>query len=165
MGVSFREFGRRIGRSHETVRRAVKRGVLSVLDDGTLDPEVAEREWREGTHPGRGKGGSVTLHPRDGTRDNYARARAARETYAAKIAQTEYQRLVGELVPAARVRAEAFAASRRSRDLLMSLPARMAPVVAGYNDPRDCYRVLDEEVRRVCEELSKSGGTTMNGKA
>jgi hypothetical protein len=161
VGISFREFGRRIDRSHESVRRAVKRGVLTLLPDGTLDPEAAEREWKANLHPGRGKGGTTHAVAHDGVRDNYRTARAARETYAAKIAQTEYRKMIGELVPVERVKAEAFAASRRARDLLNTLPARLAPVVAGYSDPRDCYRAIEEEVRRVCDELSKRNGNTM----
>jgi hypothetical protein len=44
------------------------------------------------------------------------------------------------------------------RDLLLAIPPRLAPVVAGLTDPEECFKVLEKEVNAVCDELSATKG-------
>jgi len=85
----------------------------------------------------------------------FAKARAARETYQARLKELELKIKTGKLIPVDEVRVAAFNTNRRARDLLLAIPDRVAAVVAGLSDVTEVHRVLTEEFRRVCEELSQ----------
>ena len=70
----------------------------------------------------------------------------------------EFEQKTGALIPAAEVRVSVFNAARRARDLLLAVPDRVAAVLAGTTDAQDCHRILTEEIRRVCGELSRVEG-------
>ena len=53
--VSLRAFARLIGVDESAVRKAKKEGRISVLPEGTIDPEQGRREWRANTDPARTK--------------------------------------------------------------------------------------------------------------
>jgi len=137
--------------SHEGLRRAVKSGRVTPESDGTLDPKKAKKQLRENTHPGRGNGGGGNG---DGGATHYQQARTFRETFKAKIEELEYRKLAGELIEVAEVKRITFERSRRARDLLLSIPPRLAPVLAGVSDPKECLRLIEDEVNRVCDELA-----------
>jgi len=138
--------------SDEVLRKAVRAGRVSPGSD----PKKAKKELRDNSHPGRGNGGGGNGA---GGAPSYNDARTYRETFKARIEELEYRRLAGELVEAAEVKRIAFARARRARDLLLSIPARCAPVVAGISDPKECLRIIEAEVNRVCDELADNEGT------
>ena len=146
-GASIRAYARHRGVSHEAVRKALAAGRITAGPDGWIDPEVADREWEANTLPGAGQHKAPSPRP-------FALSRAAREHYRAELARIEYEERVGRLLDAEEVRAAAFACARRARDLLLAMPDRVAPVVAGLADVRECHRVLEAEVRRALAELS-----------
>lgn len=74
------------------------------------------------------------------------RSRGRREHYAAELARLEVMQRRGELLPAAEVRAEAFALARAVRDALLGLPARVAPLLAATADAAQCHRLLSAEI-------------------
>ena len=55
MGISIREFARRDGCSDMLVRKAIKRGRLHALADGTLDPQLVGSGWRKANRRGQPK--------------------------------------------------------------------------------------------------------------
>ena len=63
--------------------------------------------------------------------------------------------MTGELVHVSEVRAAVYAMNRRARDLLLAIPDRVSAVIAGLSDPTEIHRILTEEFRRVCEELTQ----------
>jgi hypothetical protein len=163
------------------VRRAIASGRISQLAGGGIDPEVADREWARSTDPSKPRN-SITGEPkrtrsreapsepafgstasgaeraeRVGGRGgaSYAESRAIRETYEAGIRRLEFGRLNGNLVEVAAVHAAVYALVSRARDQLQAIPARLAPILAGVSDPFELERLMDAEIRRVCEELSK----------
>lgn len=74
-------------------------------------------------------------------------SRARREHYQAEKARLEALQGRGELVPAADVRKEAFALARAVRDKLMGIADRLAPMLAATQDPVQCHRLINEEIR------------------
>jgi hypothetical protein len=157
------------------VRKAIKSGRIAVVN-GKIDPEIADRDWASNTDetkprnsvsgdPGMRRlpgapplpspgptGPSSQGLPRTG---GYAAARAVRETYEARIRELDFKRMSGTLVSADEVRVVAFNTARQARDLLLAIPDRVSAVLAGLKDQAEVHRVLSEEIRRVCEELSQ----------
>ncbi len=171
--MSIRGYAKRRGVTPAAVRKAIKSGRISTVN-GKIDPEVADSQWRANTdetkprnsvsgNPG-GNGQSPALPstptfagpgpalPRTGS---YAAARAARETFEARLRELDLKVRTGKLISVDEVRIVAFNASRRARDLLLAIPDRISAVVAGLTEPSEVHRVLSEEIRRVCEELSQ----------
>jgi hypothetical protein len=141
--------------------------------DGKIDPEQADRQWLENTDQskprnritgspkharapgeppepmdfGRADGGSSTA-------SGYAKARAARELYQAQLAKLDLDERNGLLVRADEVRVTAFNMARKTRDQLIALPERVATTLAATSDPAEVQRLLEDEIERICEELT-----------
>jgi hypothetical protein len=81
-------------------------------------------------------------------------SRARREHYQAEKAKLEALQGRGELVPVAEVRAEAFNLARSIRESMMAIPARLAPMVAGTADTRQCHHLIEQELRIALRVLS-----------
>lgn len=174
--MSQRAYARYRGCSPSTVHQAIQRGRITLVD-GKIDPELADRQWASNTdnsvvknsetgnpHHKRAEDAPPDSLPMEspgggnGSSASYARARAARETFQAQLAQLQLQRERGEVVDANEVKIAAFNAARRARDQLMALPDRAAAIVAALETTEECHEVLREEVERICKELSNGQG-------
>ena len=87
------------------------------------------------------------------TTGGFLASRAVREAYRARREKLAYERESGALVRVEEVRAASFTAGRRIREHLLTLADRIAPVVAGLSDGRECHRVIAEEVNRLLTEI------------
>lgn len=85
---------------------------------------------------------------------SYAASRAAREGYLARLAKLEFEKRSGKLVDADDVRAQIFALGRRMRDAMLTLPDRLAPVLAAEVDPATIHQILTREIIASLGELS-----------
>lgn len=181
--VSLREYARRRGVSAPAVSKAAKTGRITLVD-GKVDVESANRDWPANTNPGQMalKAGPIdSLGAANGTeelasreadgpleatpetraalealssRSQYGAARATREMYLSRLAEIDYKQQTGSLVDAAEVRALAFKAARGARDSLLTIPDRLAPILAGESDQFEVHRLLSAELRRVCDDLA-----------
>jgi len=177
-GMGIREYSRHRGVTPAAVRKALKAGRITAVD-GKIDPEIADSQWRSNTDETKPRN-SVSGNPGGAARmpasspaktfartpglpqtGSYAAARAARETFEARLRELDLKVRTGKLIPVEQVRVAAFNMNRRARDLLLAIPDRVAAVIAGMADPAEVHRVLTEELRRVCEELSQP--TTFDG--
>lgn len=128
----------------------------------TGDPKHRRRpgdpETPMGMKPRKGNGhvnGTGAPGGGDGEQlSTYAQARGEREQYQALLAKLEYERAAEKVVDAEEVKQSAYEAGRRARDILLSLPARLAPIVAALGTDADCYDAIDQAVREVCQEIS-----------
>jgi len=168
MGVSLRAYARMRGCSLTAVQKAISSKRITTLPDGTIDPERANQEWAKNTFAGQtihkpsaaspdrippvhesvpGSGDPVTA---------YLRARAVRESFAARTAQLEYEERAGKLIQA--VRASEYAAGFSSivKDGLMAMPDRLAPMLAAVDDERAIHRMLAAEVSAMLRKVSKA---------
>lgn len=144
--MSLRAYAAHRGVALSTVQLAVKNGHIRRDRSGKVDSAKADSSWQPRTN------GS---HGRDEVGERFHTARAAKETLNAKLAELEYRQKSGELIEAKEVQRVAFERSRALRDLITAMPDRLGPVVAGFDDPVDCIRVIEEECRRVLEEMSR----------
>lgn len=87
-----------------------------------------------------------------------AQSKAVREAYLARLAKLEYEREIGKVVDADAVKARAFNAARAARDTLLTMPDRLAPLLAGAKDVQEVRRLLDEDIAMVCARISDAAG-------
>ena len=182
--LSQRAYALRRGVSHKAVQKAIASGRLQgALRPGKkLDAEAADRAWAANTDvtkprnsvsgdpkhrrapgapasPARSRGSRPDVgEPTDAglgvTDRGYTAARAMREAFAAKTAKLEYERLSGKLVEVDEVRRGAFEVGRRVRDSVLSIPDRIAPILAGLTDVNEIHRALTKELREALEALA-----------
>jgi len=168
MGISLRAYARLRGCSLTAVQKAISSKRITTLADGTIDPERANQEWAKNTFAGQ------TIHkPSAASSDRlppvhesavgsgdpvtaYLRARAVKESFAARTAQLEYEERAGKLIPA--VRASEYAATFSSivKDGLMAMPDRLAPMLAAVDDEKTIHRMLGAEITALLRKVSKS---------
>ena len=77
----------------------------------------------------------------------------------ARRAEIEVRKMSGELVSVAEVESHAFNRARQLRDHLLSVPGRLAPVLANQ-DARECHRLLESEMNAIADDMAdlKFGG-------
>lgn len=173
--MSVRAFARQIGKSHTAVRKAIASGRLSTLPDGRLDSVVAEREWDENRQrvlsevpkaapptpaapparprPAREEPEAPAVVPGVGSQD-YAKARAIRENYNARLAKIEYEEKIGKLLNRDEVQVAAFNKHRILRDILLGLPDRLAAVLTAETDQQKVHDLLNDEIRKALNEFA-----------
>lgn len=177
--VSRREYARMRNVSEGAVRRALKANRIREAANGMIDVEDADRLWEERTdptnprnritgNPGRNKREDGEpplpaafgngLQPRDEEMSklfrSYTAAKTKKEIFSARREELLTAQLERSLVDRDIVRAKSYEANRRARDLIMSLPDRMTPVVTPLTESREVHKILREEVVRICAELS-----------
>lgn len=159
---------RALGVDEKAVRLAEAAGRITREQDKRWDVEKVRREWSENTNAGKRHRGGPKGEDREETGQGQAngsshgrwqQARTARESIQARLLEIELKRKTGEVVDAAVVEREAFETARKLRDLILALPGRVAPLVAGMT-PAEARKVLDEECGRICDEMSgfRKGG-------
>lgn len=157
--LSIRGYARARGCSQTAVQKAIRAGRIA-LTEGKIDSEAADRAWARNTDPAQQRGTLVAPAGREGADGavpgtlTYASARARREAALAEMAEIELQRQRGELVQTKAVCERIRALARGARDMLLALPDRLAPRLAGESDPFECHRILLEELERVCCEIA-----------
>ncbi|MEY4952036.1 MAG: hypothetical protein RL299_460 [Pseudomonadota bacterium] len=97
--------------------------------------------------------------PRQPTGPSYAASRALREAYQARLAKLEFEERSGKLVDAAEVKSRAFRLARSARDALLTMPDRLAPILASSTDVQEIHRLLLEDIERTCARLADESVT------
>jgi hypothetical protein len=85
---------------------------------------------------------------------SYRESLAAREAYRARLVKLDFEERTGKLVNADEVRAATFRVARATRDRILGVPARLAPILAAVSEPLEVQRLLEEALRDVCAEMS-----------
>ena len=168
MGVSLRSYARMRGCSLTAVQKAIASKRITTLPDGTIDAERANEDWAKNTFAGQ------TVHkPNAPSADRippihespaasgdpvtaYLRARAVKESFAARTAQLEYEERAGKLIPAARAAEYAATFSAIVKDGLMAMPDRLSPMLAAVDDEKAIHRMLVAEVSAALRKVSKA---------
>lgn len=154
-----------------TLQHHIKRGNTTLIN-GKIDLEVTRvqlAKYIDAAQSARRRGGRprndelmAAAHPATGDGEgrradspgdsDYWTAKTRREIAAALRAELELKRLAGELVRAADVRKAAFERARVLRDMLLGVPDRLAPELAGQ--PLEAVHArLAQEMRRVLAEV------------
>ena len=87
----------------------------------------------------------------------YVQSRARREAAAASMAEMREAETRGELIQVAAVKAVWAARLTSTRDALLQIPSRLAPVLAAENDLTRVTQLLEDEIRQALAELSREG--------
>jgi len=176
------EYSRYRGCALAAVQYALKAGRIQRNADGLIDTEQADADWerntmhtnaRPGPKPKREAGDSASLNQNTARPDpgdahhqvggvDYAKARAAKEVYAARLTRLEFERRLGNLLPKNEVEVAAFNRFRVLRDSCLNIPNRIAAQLAAEQDPMMVHQLLEDEIRRVFESFarqSKEPGT------
>jgi hypothetical protein len=177
MGISIRAYARLRGVNHGAVRKAIETGRITPNSDGSIDPERADREWFLKTNPRmdyarpsppQGGSGFPSMPPKGGPESAslgapssdpvtaFLRARAVKETFSAKIAQLEFEQRTGKLIRAEVAGEYAASFSAVTKDALLSLPDRLAPMLAAVNDEKAIHQMLAVEVAAVLKKINKA---------
>jgi hypothetical protein len=165
MGVSLRAYARMRGCSLTAVQKAISSKRITTLPDGTIDAERANQEWAKNTFAGQtihkpSAAAPSPMHESPAASGDpvtaYLRARAVKESFAARTAQLEYEERAGKLIPAARAAEYAAGFSSIVKDGLMAMPDRLAPMLAAVDDEKAIHRMLVAEVSAALRKVSKA---------
>jgi len=85
----------------------------------------------------------------------YLQAKTAREVYEAKNAQLEYEERIGKLIQVSAIRATWAARIASTRDALLQIPSRLAPVLAAETNLATVTQLMEDELRQALAELSR----------
>ena len=155
MGISIRAYAQHRGVSHEAVRKAIASGRIHPEPDGSIDPAKADAQWDRHT---RTVPPSQMPPASDDARGvDYHKARAVRETYAARLAKLEFEERSDKLISKAEMDAKVFTLARQLRDRMQQIPNKVAPdivaLVVDKPDVRGVANLLDSAIHQALEEL------------
>lgn len=182
--MGLREYGRHRearglpGTTLRAVQRAIETGRITTVVDGKgrprIDPEVADIQWGRNTDPDQSaranagrdhapqSGGDNGTAPAGGSGGGTERegsaywdAKTRREIAEATKAELQLAALSGDLVKREAVERAAFEAGRLLRDMVLSVPSRLAAELAAMNDAQAIEGRIRDELRKVLDELSR----------
>ena len=165
MGLSIRAYARHRGVSHVAVMKAIESGRITQEADGTIDPEQADREWKQNTVSPRKRSSmqnqatepihepiQPTLSP-NGT--SLLQARTVNEVVKAQTNKVRLAQLKGDLVDRPQAIAHVFKLARSERDAWLNWPTRISAQMAAKLDidAHTLHVALETAVREHLQEL------------
>lgn len=140
-----------MGVSSPAVHKALDSGRISREADGTIDEIVAAVDWVANRNPLKAPRGVDDLTNAQAN-TLLRNSRARKESYLAERARLELEQVKGSLIPVSDVSKMATNASRRTKDQLFAMAPRLAAAILGLTDLTESTRVVEDEMRRICEE-------------
>lgn len=171
MGVA--QYAEHRGCALYAVQYAIQRGRIRLDSNNLIDSDAADRDWEANTEltqarpgPKPKADGSQVAHggsPGEPAKRAteavpgipYTDARALREVYDAQRKLFDLERRRGEYVRADEVRQEAFKAYRRFRDMLLTIPARIAAQLAAEREEAGVRAILEAEITAVLQAFAE----------
>ena len=117
----------------------------------TLDFSRADKLWESNTSHEKRQNGVVRAQPSAATA-TLATHKASHEEWRSRMAELDYRKAIGELVPRDQVEKDAEAAARRARQRLELIPERLSGLIS-----IEAYHELRKEIRIACGELAADG--------
>lgn len=154
-GLTPIEYARRKGWSKQYVSRLLKEGRITRGRDGRIDPKKADAAIEATSEPSRAdhkKGGAGENGKGNLSYEAYAKSRAEEKAYSARLKRLAYLSKRGDLIPASKVRQQAYDVAHLVQQRLLVLPDRVARIF-GSSDPEKIRRVTDE-FRAILQDLS-----------
>lgn len=165
------------GTSHVAVGKAIDSGRIKEGEDGLIDFEESDRLWAANTTPAgaarnpsgvkkqaeeppprekpRPEPQTQTTPQPDGTAGvSLVKAQTMRAVFSAQREKLKFEEESGKKVDRDEIRVNAFNRARRARDMLLSAPARIAPLLIGLTDVLQITMILEDEFRRVAEGIA-----------
>ena len=165
------------------VQKAIGSGrITTVADDKgrpKIDAEVADIQWGRNTDPdqsARANAGRDVAPPpggsdagavggQGGERESslYWDAKTRREVAEASKAELQLEEMAGRLVRREAVERAAYEAGRLLRDMILSVPSKLAGEIAGLKDPQAIEARMRDELRKVLDDLARMSRTGLEG--
>tara|TARA_Y100000310_G_scaffold243676_1_gene248277 strand:- start:43760 stop:44338 length:579 start_codon:yes stop_codon:yes gene_type:complete len=160
------EYARHRGVTPAAVNDAIKQGkiteaIFKVKGRDRVAAEIADQLWLKRTSVNNKNSATLFANVDPAQAENkktsstYTKSRAAKEAFAAKMAQLKYEKEAGKLVNAMSVKKAANSIGRVTRDRLMSIPERLAPMLSAEEDIDEIREILIRELHDALESLSK----------
>ncbi len=170
--LSRTEYAASKGWSRQYVGKLVQQGRLVLTMDGKVDVEASEQYLAMTSDPARCKANTRTPLVIGSSDDglefpqsslgaipkaapDYQKARTRLALAQAEKAESDLQKVNGALVERSVVDEAAFASGRMTRDLLMGLPPKLAPVLSAMTSPWDIEKHLVAEIRQALEDAER----------
>jgi hypothetical protein len=173
--LSLRAYAKHRGVSLKAVQKAIQSGRIRTTSDGKINVEQADADWERNTGPRpRATIASSSPPPRrvlmaapDLPRQegagpgplDYARARAVRENYLARLAKIDFEERSGKLVSRDEVQVAAFNKFRTFRDGMLNVSDRVAAMLAAESDPAKVHAILTAEIRKALLEFADAANS------
>jgi hypothetical protein len=166
---SFSDYARHIGASPAYVNKLKQQGRLVIQQENGRDLvnfEMSDRLVRNTTDMGRAGNGRNATGKEESSRPvaplaenekidaTYRKAKAHGQAFAAKIEELKYKELAGELIRLDAVRAAMASKITATRDALLQIPARLAPLLAVETDVDRVIELLEDELRVALAQIS-----------
>ncbi|MCC6366347.1 MAG: hypothetical protein IT165_22750 [Bryobacterales bacterium] len=168
--VSQRAYAKHRGVSLAAVQKAIKAGRIRTAADGKIDVAQADADWERNTGPRQqaGKAASSVPPPKPAPAPaaepmagglDYARARAVRENYMARLAKIDFEERSGKLVSRDEVQVAAFNKFRTFRDGMLNIPDRVSALLAAESDASKVHGSLTTEIRKALLEFADAANS------
>ena len=182
--ISLKEYARHRGVSPKACRSALQAGRITAERDGAgnwrIDPAKADAEWERNTRPDKAKGRATAADavantlppapdepPEDGaetgrkvtaenSRQLFFIGAAEEKLRKAELLDIELRVKNGELLDAAKVKADTFNITRQVRDAMMNIPDRIAADLAAESDAFEVHRKLTAEIRLALSTMAET---------
>jgi hypothetical protein len=174
LGLSEREYARRVGVSRGCVQKACSSGRLVLYPDGSIDAAASDARRAQATDPAKQRGRHASaarpvpreavgptrrelgLPAPDAGAITYLQARTTNEVLKAQERRLRLQKLRGELVDRARAVDLVFRLARQERSAWADWPARIATSMAAELgvSPHAMQTALESHIRQHLEELA-----------
>ena len=167
MIMSLRAYARHRGVALSAVQKEIATGRIHPETDGRIVPAKADAQWDRHTRPAQPATARPLVAPAsfppvavdDSRGVDYHKARAVRETYAARLAKLEFEERSGKLLNTEDVQVKHFNLARLLRERMQQIPRKVAPeivaLVVADPDVRGVTDILDVAIREALEDLSR----------
>ena len=170
------ELARRLGVSRQAVSDLVRRGILTPDANGRIDEAAARAAILSSVHPtsktvqaaqssapapidpvaAAPAPAPAAAPPPEAAATNYHVAKTMREAAEAHIARLKLAEMRGELIRTDAVRAVMSNIFATTREAVLQMPARLAPLLAAESDPAAVQNLLHAELHAALESLANS---------
>jgi len=148
--------------SREAVYRAERSGRITREKDGKFDLEKCKKQWMDRTQPKVGG-----IHERTGCEPSkskpvndgqrYLKAKACSEEERARMLRLEREEREGLLLRKDEIKKCLIVMIQATKQRIMGIPKRLAPVLVGVSDARTIENLLFQEIESTLSQLSEKG--------
>ena len=145
--ISKSQFAREIKISRTSVYKLIEKRIIPVRKDGKIDLQVGLKKWEEYQEH------QVNVNDKKSSEYNFHRTR--REKFNADILELDLAEKKGKLVMIEDVLTAEKNIASIVRTKLLSIPSKVAPLVAPEKSVKKIKSTLDEVIREVLHELAR----------
>lgn len=161
--ITLADYAKHRGCSKAAVTKAAQAGRITLIE-GKIDPLIADAQWKANSRArmparaGRDEEGLPAAPPPTGAAapavDDYWQSRGRREAAEAESAELKVAELRGELIRVSAVETVWSASLAATREHLLQVRARLAPLLAAESDVFKIEQLLDAEHNQALQLLS-----------